>query len=76
MNDKDKCHGQDENGGSICSGREYCDRYVRPAGDRQFYSDFWKAGDSCQHYVSISKKQSNSEKRMDVIGQNGNVGYE
>ncbi len=29
MNDEAKCHGQ------YCAVREHCDRYPRPAGDRQ-----------------------------------------
>lgn len=53
INDRAKCAGQDKTGNNVCSDRERCGRYVRPDGDRQQYSDFWKAGRECQWYESI-----------------------
>jgi hypothetical protein len=54
INDKAKCAGQDETGNNVCSDRERCGRYMRPAGDRQTYENFWKAGRDCQWYESIA----------------------
>lgn len=76
-NDKAKCMGMDNTGNNVCRDRERCGRYMRPEGDRQVWADFWKAGIDCQHYESIKVvKKSNDwdEKRMDVVGQNGNDG--
>lgn len=53
QNQESKCAGQDNTGNSVCADRNRCGRYLRPDGERQVYSDFWKAGDSCQHYESV-----------------------
>lgn len=81
-NDKAKCAGQDNTGNNVCRDRERCGRYVRPAGDYQVWSDFWKAGIDCHHYESIQVKrkpeviswEGADENRINVIGQNGNDG--
>lgn len=53
INDKAKCAGQDNTGNNVCSDRERCGRYMRPSGDLQWWSEFWRAGKDCQHYESI-----------------------
>lgn len=74
INDKAKCAGQDNTGNNVCSDRERCGRYMRPAGDRQTYENFWKAGRDCQWDESIAGQSDWNESRIDVIGQNGNTG--
>jgi hypothetical protein len=53
INDQSKCAGQSSAGSHICADRNRCGRYLRPGGDRQVHSDFWKAGRDCQHYESV-----------------------
>ena len=53
INDNAKCAGQDADGGNVCSDRNRCGRYLRPAGDRQKWEAYWKAGDKCQHYEIV-----------------------
>lgn len=52
-NDESKCAGQDNTGNNVCADRNRCGRYLRPAGDRQAWNDFWKAGALCQHYEIV-----------------------
>ena len=57
INDKAKCAGQAEDGTRVCAYREQCARYVRPAGDRQVWANFWLAGDDCVQYESLRDKE-------------------
>lgn len=78
INDKAKCAGQAPDGSQVCSDRGRCGRFLRPGGEYQVYYDFWKSGDSCQNYESVSAEHHQTEDfneaRIDVIGANGNDG--
>lgn len=77
INDKAKCAGQSEAGSHVCADRGRCGRYLRPTGDMQWWSEFWKACESCQHYETVPSEYhivEFDEKRIDVIGANGNDG--
>lgn len=78
INDKAKCAGQDNTGNHVCSDRNRCGRYLRPAGDRQWWSEFWRAGDSCQSYeivpVEFHKDDGWNDERIEIIARNGNDG--
>lgn len=52
-NDNPKCSGQSDAGSHVCADRVRCGRYLRPEGDRQVWSDFWKAGAGCLNYESV-----------------------
>lgn len=78
-NDVAKCAGQDNTGNNVCADRNRCGRFLRPEGDRQIYESYWKAGRDCMKYESVPREyhiedQPWDEKRIDVIGQNGNSG--
>jgi hypothetical protein len=77
INDKAKCAGQSEAGSHVCADRGRCGRYLRPTGDYQTWEAFWKAGDACQKYEIVPGEYhivEFDEKRIDVIGANGNDG--
>jgi hypothetical protein len=42
--------------------------------DKERWEEFYKNHENCQHYIGI--KGDWDEKRIDVIGQNGNIGYD
>lgn len=67
INDKAKCEG------IMCDSKNRCGRYLRQTGDRQVWSEFWRAGDRCQFYETVPS-DAWDEKRIDLIGQNGNDG--
>jgi hypothetical protein len=67
------CKGQAPDGTKVCTDRERCQRFVDTPVKQQNFQEYYKAGEMCQHYVGLDG--SWNEKRMDVIGGNGNVGY-
>lgn len=56
MNDVSKCAGESPTGTMKCAYRDACARFVRPGGDRQVWSDFWRGTDDCPHYESIPRE--------------------
>ena len=56
-NDVAKCKGQDPESNHVCGYREQYLRYVRLAGDRQVWAEFWRTeNDDCAHYLSIPRR--------------------
>lgn len=72
INDKAKCRGESPEGKMICGYREQCARYVRPAGDRQVWAEFWRANEDCPQYESLGGAHGRSEQEQKTIAQNGN----
>jgi hypothetical protein len=60
--------------GTGCSDKERCKRFTAPSSNYQSWAEFHKNHENCQHYIGI--KGDWDEKRIDVIGQNGNIGYD
>lgn len=68
------CKGEAPDGSFACSDRERCKRFMSTPDNNQTYKEFYKAGDNCNFYIGLGGEWN--EQRMDVIGGNGNVGYE
>jgi hypothetical protein len=52
--DTDMCKGEAPDGTMICGYRERCLRYKATPNDGQFYEEFFRAGDDCAQYLSLS----------------------
>lgn len=51
-----KCAGESPSKFFVCSTREQCARFMRPAGKHQAWSEYWLAGENCPHSLSMPQE--------------------